>query len=69
MIKLKPLLNTSSVTVSITHAQGVIIGEGDAGHRKDAERLAALSAVYQLNNLGIVSDKHIMFMYSVLTFE
>jgi dsRNA-specific ribonuclease len=47
------------VTVSV-EVEGIsILGIGDASSRKDAEKLAALSAVIQLNDNDLVGNTHI----------
>ncbi|KAG6813786.1 hypothetical protein H0H92_007198 [Tricholoma furcatifolium] len=43
-------------TTVTVHTESPVIGTGDHSTRKESERLAALSAVYQLQSLGIVSS-------------
>jgi hypothetical protein len=46
-----PLLNRTTVTVDM---EPPIVGVGDSLDKKNSEKLAALSAVFQLHDLGLV---------------
>jgi dsRNA-specific ribonuclease len=52
-----------SVTVRVDCGAEVIVGEGDSPSRKDAEKLAALSACIQLNNMGVVSATPLLIIF------
>jgi hypothetical protein len=54
------VLNSSRTTVTVD-LPTPIVGVGDHGNKKESEKVAALSAVYQLHESGMVC-------YLVLTF-
>ena len=48
------LISLNRSTITVKHENGEITGVGDSAVRKSAENLAALSALYQLDAMGVV---------------
>lgn len=46
----------SRSTIAVKLDDGEIVGTGDNSNRKVADNLAALSALYQLDSIGVVRD-------------
>jgi small subunit ribosomal protein S24e len=59
------MITSCRVTVAVDRDHG-IIGVGDDPTRKEAEKLAALDAVFQLARAGLVSDVHRAFPDTVM---
>ncbi len=49
----------SRSTIHVKLDNGEIVGTGDNSNRKVADNLAALSALYQLDTIGVVRDPKI----------
>lgn len=43
-----------------------VVGMGDGANKKDAEKLAALSAMFQLHQLGLVRTPFIFYSYLLI---
>lgn len=58
-------------TVVVKHDDREVVGVGDSAIRKNAETLAALSALYQLDTIGAVgtSNSHMICTYNDIRLE